>query len=202
MMAGTFYTLKSLAGWINGFVLLSVVLGVLVWRFAPPSSRTTAILAATGALAVMIFLGLTFRDQRRVSTFERLKREGVHGTAVVAQLEPTQFFINRRRQLKVTLELAVPGQAKRQITLYGSPPFAYEIGQGQLLTIYVDRNDPQAWVIDWDVAPPGATPAMPEAPAPSRAMADRLAELQKLRDAGQITADEYEAQRKRLLSEI
>ena len=199
MMAGTFYTLKSLVGWINGFVLLAVLIGVVVWRFTPPSSRTVAILAATGALAVAIFLGLTFRDQRRASTFERLKREGVHGTAVVARLEPTQFFINRRRQLKVTFELAVPGQATRQITLYGSPPFAYEIGQGQLLTIYVDREDPQVWVIDWDVAAPGATP---EAAAPSRTVSDRLAELQKLRDAGQVTEDEYQAQRKRLLSEI
>lgn len=205
MMAGTFYSMKSLSAWGWGIALLLAAIFYVVFRWTPSGSRNVAIIGATVLVAVLAFGGLMLRDQMRRSTFERLKQNGLRGTAFIARADPTFFFINRRRQMSVTFELRVPGREPRSVDLLGSPPFGYPIGQGQLVTLYADRDDPDTWVIDWETPPPGveAAPAqMPAAPAGARAVSDRLAELERLREAGQLSEDEYRAQRQRILADL
>jgi uncharacterized RDD family membrane protein YckC len=82
--------------------------------------------------------------------------------------------------------------------------------------VYAPRGLPQSMLSTWDAAqalpagqaaapPPAGTPPAPAPAAPPAPLSDvaaRLRELQKLRDEGAITAEEYEAKRSELARQL
>jgi hypothetical protein len=70
---------------------------------------------------------------------------------------------------------------------------------GRRLTVYVDRARPERLVIDWSAS---TDPVTATAQGPTSDVSTRLGELDRLRERGQITDAEYQAQRQRILSDL
>jgi hypothetical protein len=187
--------------WIGCFAFVFGAGTFTVWALFRPEPRVVAILVGTWLLAVALFGGTMWQFNSHNMAQARLKREGIPGTARVIAVEGTDVLINRRPQVRMRLVLELPGRAPAEITRVEVLPFAgYGIAPGRVLHVYVDPADPENMLIDW-AAPVAGGATADDAPVRGDA-AERLAQLQRLRDAGQITEDEYRAQRQRILSDL
>jgi hypothetical protein len=148
-------------------------------------------------VAAVVLLNLHSRTQ----AWEDAKRDGLKGTARVVQVESTNVIVQRRAQVRMRLSVSIPGKPRYEVLHLDTVALGQGVMPGRELSVYVDRQDPQTLVIDWN-APMQTAPAQ-AAPVPaSSTVAARLAELDRLRDEGKITAEEYQAHRQRLLTEL
>jgi hypothetical protein len=140
--------------------------------------------------------------------------EGIGGTATIVGMgtpaRGAQWF-----NLDLDLEVNIPGRQAYRVANQFMVPASASLGQGVILPVKVDQNDPAKIAIDWASAPKG--PAVGEvrpvagsggfapAPAPAAAAAgggDHLADLErlaKLRDSGALTDAEFEQQKAKIL---
>lgn len=192
-------TKSNLILWLVGYAAILAIAGALIWWWFRLEFRNTIILIVACIAAFVIFGGTMYSFYADHRAREVVLREGVKGTARVLQVESTNVLINRRPQVRMRLEVSVPGKHGYEQVHVDTIPLGQALAPGRELTIYLDRNVPQRLMIDWN-APMATVPA--PSPAAPATVSTRLQELQRLRDERQISEDEYQAQRKRILSEL
>lgn len=179
-------------------VAVLVAAHVVVWWFKP-EPKTVGMLVSRCLLVVGVGLAVLYFVKPRGHEFELLKRDGVRGTATVLKVQSTNVTIGRRPQVRLQMRVEVGGKPAYELTHVDLVGIGQAVIPGRRLAVYVDRNQPDKLVIDW------AESTEPLAETPKAAPPDvssRLAELDRLRDRGQITEAEYAALRERVLSEL
>lgn len=185
--------------WLVGYAAVIAIAGGLIWWWFRLEFRNTIILIVACISAFVIFGGTMYSFLASHQARDAMLREGLKGTARVLQVESTNVLINRRPQVRMRLEVSVPGKRAYELAHVDTIPLGQALAPGRELTIYLDRKHPQRLMIDWN-APIASLPAASSA-APST-VSTRLQELQRLRDERQISEDEYQAQRQRILSDL
>jgi hypothetical protein len=183
---------------IFGAVALIVANVVMWWFKADP--KPVGVLVLRCVLVVVVAAAVLYFVQPRSHDFDRLKREGLAGDATVLRVESLNVTINRRSQVRLQLRVdAQDGRPPYEVTHVDLVGLGQAVVPGRRLRVYVDRVRPERLVIDWaeSTEPVGASP-----PARGRDVSARLAELDRLREGGQITEPEYQAQRQRILSDL
>ena len=132
---------------------------------------------------LFVFLG------RRSAANERLKREGIPGTAQVLEVEQTGTYVNRQPQVKLRLRVEARGMAPYEVEKRVTVPMIAmgTLSSGRPLNVAVDPNDRDRIAIDWGGS--GAAPAMltPQGGQPIDLNANpaaREAAMQAMRDHG------------------
>lgn len=204
--AAPWMTKSSLTLWIGGYAVLAVAVGVLIWWWFRPEFRNMVILVIGCVAAFVIFSGTMWSFYAGHQASVVMKRDGIKGSARVLQVESTNVLINRRPQVRMRLEVKLPGKPAYEQQWTDTIPLGQAVAPGRDLTVYLDRADGQRMMIDWEapmvVAPAGAPAAPSSSSSASPSVSARLDELRKLRDDGQISEEEYRAHRERLLSEL
>lgn len=193
-----FSRLSSFPWTLAAVVLLLIVVNVVVWWFKPePKSVGSLVISCVvivGIAAVVLhFVKAPGRQ------FDLLKREGLHGIATVLQVESMNVTINRRPQVRLRMRVEAEGRPAYEVTRLELVGIGQSVVPGRRLLVYIDRNKPDRFIIDWSnsTAPLAGAP-----PTPSHDLSTRLAELDRLRERGQITQAEYDAHRQRMLSDL
>ncbi len=187
--------------WLGGLALAMFVISGLIWWWMRPEPRHAVILFGSCFFGVVVAAVLLFNMHARTQAWESAKRDGLRGTAKVLQVESTNVIVQKRAQVRMRLNVSIPGKPRYEVVHLDTVALGQGVMPGRELTVYVDRQDPQRLVIDWN-APMQTAPAQ-AAPVPaSPTVAARLEELGRLRAAGQITEEEYQAHRQRLLTEL
>lgn len=184
----------SLISALGGYVAVAALVCLAIWWFKRPEPRVMVILIGSSIAALGIAAFLMNNLASRTAAVQTMKSEGLRGSAEVLQVESTNVIVQRRPQVRLRLRVTVAGKPPYEVQHTDTIALGQSVAPGQKLAVYVDRNDPQRLMIDWGAAV-GASPA-------SSTVSVRLAELQRLRDAGQISAEEFQAQRQRILSEL
>lgn len=133
----------------------------------------------------------------------RLAAMGVRGTAKVQNITETNLTVNGVKVLKLALSVSAPGVMpfEKTVSERVSAVHALTLSAGELVVLI----DPQThdFIIDWGASNPWHEQADRLADRGQDARtAERLAELDRLRQAGHITAEEYATQRERILSSL
>jgi hypothetical protein len=189
--------LLSKLGTIGWIVIFVIAMGVLLWYFRPTSWFGLIMFLSTG-IPVGVGIYWMYHVNTRTAAWEQIRQEGIAGSARVVKSESTNLRVNKQAQVRLQLAVQLPGAQPYEVTHVDVVPLGHAVTPGQMLSVYVDRNDHQRLIIDWTVASAEASTATP----PNADVAARLAKLEALHRAGQITAEEYDAQRKRILSEL
>ena len=105
-------------------------------------------------MGLFVFLG------RRSAANERLKREGIPGTAQVLEVEQTGTYVNHQPQVKLRLRVEARGMAPYEVEKRVTVPMIAmgTLSSGRPLNVAVDPNDRDRIAIDWGGS--GAAPAM------------------------------------------
>jgi hypothetical protein len=178
-------------------VVAVLVLGHIVKWWFKPEPKTIGALIVSCLIVVAVGAAVLYFVKPRGQEFELLKRDGVQGIATVLQVESMNVTVNRRSQVRLRMRVELEGKPPYELTHIDFVGLGQSVIPGRRLTVYVDRNQRERLVIDWG----GSTEPLSQA-APSKDVSARLAELDRLRERGQITQEEYEAHRQRLLSEL
>jgi hypothetical protein len=141
-------------------------------------------------IVVSLFLiGLFVFLSRRAAAGERLKAEGIPGSAQILELEQTGVYINEQPQVKLRLRVEPRGRAPFETVKRVTVPMIAlgTLTNGRPLKVVVDAENQDRVVIDWGGS--GAAPAMlsHQGGAPINLNANpaaRDAAMQALRDRG------------------
>lgn len=188
--------------WIVASVVAAgIVINVLLWWFKPEPKKSPLLLIVESALSIGVAVGVLYLVRPSGSDFDRMKREGLSASATVLQVESTNWLIGHRPQVRLRLRVEVPGSPAYEMTRVDLVALGQSVVPGRRLQVYVDRVDQQKMVIDWSQSTAPLAPAAGAEAEPPKT-GERLAALQRLRDQGHITDEEYQAQRQRILSEL
>ncbi len=149
------------------------------------------------ASSLVMIAGLWLLGRSTAKT-EKLRKEGIRGTASILSATETGTRINGQPVVKLQLRISAPGVTpfdaeKKQVV----PLIALgRLTSGSPVTVYVDRADHSRYALDWSGEPAAAGPA--EAPDPYA----RIEKITELKAAGLITDAEYDEQKARILREI
>lgn len=180
-------------------VAVVLILGhIAVWWFKP-EPKAVASLIFRCLMVVAVTAAVLYFVKPRGQEPELLKRDGVRGTATVLQVESMNVVMNRRPQVRLRLRVETQGNPVYEMTHVDFVGLGQSVVPGRRLLVYVDRKQPERLAIDWG----GSTePLAASPPASSQDVSARLAELDRLRQLGQITQAEYDAHRQRVLSDL
>jgi hypothetical protein len=183
-------------------------------------------------VVVSLFLaGLYLLIGRRGRAAQRLRREGITGRATILEMTQTGVYVNEQPRVKFRLRVEADGLEPYEVEKTVVVPLIAlgTLTSGRPLTVYIDRTDPDRFVIDWaaGMAPPpesarrevldalrrdgidaaheaaASAPMVPIAPqAQDEEPLERLTKLMQLKGAQLITDDEFEEHRKRILASI
>jgi hypothetical protein len=119
---------------------------------------TAAILGGVGVL--LLLWGRRMR--RGYEEAQRIRTQGVAGTARVLNMRQTGAYLNEQPQVELTLEVTTSMHGPYQVTLKEWVPLIMlgRLTSGVPLQVKVDPADPQRVVIDWQGSPVGA-PGVP-----------------------------------------
>jgi hypothetical protein len=190
--------LASYQGWIIAILVLLTVLAYAIawWLKSEPKTLLTIVGNGLG-LVVAACVALYF-VRSSANDPARLMREGVPAVATVLQVEGTGVSMNRRAQVRMRLRVQLEGKPAYEVMHTDYVGLGQAVIPGRPLAVFVDRAKPEMLFIDWS----GSTAPTPAGPASQGDVSKRLADLDRLRQAGQITEAEYQAHRARLLSEL
>ena len=128
----------------------------------------------------------------------------VPATIRIRSVRETGTYINERPRLEFELRVepdAATEVAPYDVTKKATVPFtamgSLRVGDGFRARV-AGPEDPTSMEIDWDTPVPGSA----SAPAGAADVTTRLAQLEELRRLDQITVEEYEAQRERILGTL
>jgi hypothetical protein len=195
--------------WMIGAPLIAFfgVGGLLFWIFLPRIG-IGPIWFAVSLVLLTVYGVITWSVRRRRRRAEHLLRVGLPGFARILEAEGTGVSVNHRPQVRLRLRVELPGRAPYETELREVLPFLglESVGPERRVPVVVDPENPQELIIDWSgAASVSAARSAQDSGRPSPAsssVSTRLARLQQLRDAGQITSDEYASQRQRILTEL
>jgi hypothetical protein len=135
----------NIIGWllVTGFLI-----GGIVFAVASPDTRLLGLIWIASALLVMlVFVGMLHRARKA----EELRRTGIPGVAIIRSVTQGGTYVNNQPLMTLDLEvhpesLPVYRVRKRMIV----PVIGLgELGIGNELPVYVDRNDQERVVVDW-----------------------------------------------------
>jgi hypothetical protein len=202
------------AVWSLGWLVLDGTM--LVSAFGPGSTgqagwKTAAVInAAVGIpLAIAPLVGGVFMRGKRVQAAELLAH-GRRAPGRITELNDTGITINNNPRVKVTVRAEPPGEPAFDVQKTFTASRVELPRVGDFCTVFYDPLDRSKTGITFDPVP-GVTP--PSVPAPAAAaapsadgdpedVAERLRELDELRDKGVITPAERDAQRARILGQL
>jgi hypothetical protein len=128
----------------------------------------------------------------------------VPATIRIRSVRETGTYINERPRLEFELRVepdAATEVAPYDVTKKATVPFtamgSLRVGDG-FRALVAGPEDPTSMEIDWDTPVPGTA----SAPTGAADVTTRLAQLEELRRLDQITVEEYEAQRERILGTL
>jgi hypothetical protein len=155
-------------GW--ALIAFFFVGGIVFW-IALPDIFIGQIWVAVSLLLALIF-GLIGLAGRRAA---RLKTEGIRGQATILGAEQTGVYVNEQPQVKLTLRVEASGIQPFEIDKSVIVPLIAlgRLSSGTPLTVYIDRENRERFVIDWSagMAPAAtATDRPPAAPAVQEAL--------------------------------
>lgn len=116
--------------------------------------ETSLIVASTGAIFVLTAAGLGLyarHAKRKAAHQDWIFRSGIKGTATIVDVGNSHTTVNEMPLMKLTLELDVPGQGKREIRKRELMPVfaALRMEPGVVLPVYVNPEDPDDLVLVW-----------------------------------------------------
>ncbi len=161
------------------------------WRWLPIAvgGLSTAV-AVVAALMYLLGSGMS-------ATADHVGVPELPATITIRAMRETGTYINDRPRLEFELLVTPDGMPPYQVTKRATVPFtamgSLRVGAGFHAKV-AGPDKPTSMEIDWD-APTAVGSDAQDVTA-------RLGELDRLRHEGAITADEYEAQRKRVLDSI
>jgi hypothetical protein len=169
-------------GWF--LVALFLVGGIAFWVTLPwVGIGQIWVAVALGLAALYLFLG------RRAARAQRLRQDGIPGEATIVGITQTGTEVNRQPMFKLRLRVEAEGVApfeadKRVVVPLVAVPL---LTNGAPLPVFLDRNDPQEFTIDWELAS-GPFTLSHEGGAPI-AISDpraRMAALRAMREHGVV----------------
>ncbi len=134
-------------------------------------------------IAVFGFLGW------RAQANERLKHEGIRGTAQVLEAEQTGMYVNNQPQVRLRLRVEAPGIAPYEVDKRVTVPLIAvgTLTSGRPLSVSVDPEDRDRIAIDWGGGGIGPATISPTGGRPIDLNANpaaREAAMQAMRDHG------------------
>lgn len=187
--------------WIVGLAVSVVIIEALLFLWFRPSLRTMLIYGVAGVIGVALSAMALLKLEAQAQFTQYLTSEGLRGTAKIVWVQSTNVMINRRPQVRLGLQVQLPGKAPYALEHLEVLPFAgYGVAPDRVVAVFVDPKNPQALMVDWTTSPVTAAPA--SRTQGDTSVAARLEQLEELRRRQLISAQEYEAQRQRLLSEL
>lgn len=174
----------------------AIVVGLTQWEISDPDLRWIPIVIG-GAVTALALLstGLYLLG----SGLQAVVGEPptVPATIAVVSSRQTGTYINEMPRIEFVLDVTPEGGTTYQVTKKATVPFtaigAIQPGCGFRAKV-VGPEDPTNMEIDWESPVGAATPTEP--------LADRLKELDTLRDQGLVTEAEHAEQRRRLLDSL
>lgn len=159
------------------------------WRWLPIGVGALALgVAVVGALLYALGAGLT-------AAAESAGVPDRPAVITIRAVRETGTFINERPRLEFDLLVQPDGLPAYQVTKRATVPFtalgSVGVGDGFRAQV-VGPEKPTAMEIDWDAPMHGS----------GQDTSVRLSQLDRLRDEGKVTAEEYQAQRRRILDSI
>ena len=164
-------------------------------------ARTTAIVL--GAIFVPMGLAplpLARGGRRKQARLAQLAQQGRRCPGVVVSVEDTGMTINDNPHVRITVRAEPPGEAPFTIVKKATVSRVRIPRAGDRCVVFYDpANRETSNGITFDPVP-GFVQAV--APDDDDDPLDQIAKLGELRDRGLVTAEEFEAQKKRLLGEL
>lgn len=195
--ASLFSRLSTFQVMVAGVVLVLVVGNVVAWLFKP-EPKTAGYLVFRCFLVIGIGAAVLYFVKPAGQEFDRFKREGLRAMATVLQVESTNVIVGHRPQVRLRLRIEEHGGPAYEVTHLDLVGLGHSVAPGRRLLAYVDRHKPDRLVIDWA----GSTASSVDATPAKQNLSARLAELDRLREGGQVTQAEYDAHRQRILSDL
>ena len=202
------------AVWSLGWLVLDGTM--LVAAFGPGGTgdggwKLAAVInAAVGIpLAIAPLVGGVLMRGKRAQAAELLAH-GRRAPGHVTQIDDTGITINNNPRVKVTVRAEPPGEPPFDVEKTFTASRVELPRVGDVATVFYDPLDRSKTGITFDPVP-GVTPPSTPMPAPAAApagdsspedVAERLKELDELRDQGVITQAERDAQRARILEQL
>jgi len=185
-------------GW--GIALFFLILGAAFAVFSSDSDGRILGLIFVGVAAFLLIL--YFSMLRRANRADELRRHGIPGHAVITSMVQTGTYVNENPLVKLELEVQPEGLPAYELEKRAVVPMVAlgQLGVGNSLPVHLDPSDRDEIAIDWGapaspgIAAPGSQPA--------RDPSERLTELKRMRDAGTITEQEFEAKKAQILAEL
>lgn len=192
---------SGLGPYLPVVVLLAVVivLGALIYFLVRPEPRMAIVWGIAILVGAAVPAGLLMKWNRQAEFAASLQRDGVKGIATVVKAQSTNVRVDRKAQVRLHLRIKLPGRAPYEQETLQLVPFGQAATPGRAMYVHVDPNDPERLLLDWEtaVSPQATTTAV----SGGSTLAHRLAGLEQARKQGLITEQEFQEQRRRLLSE-
>jgi hypothetical protein len=134
---------------------------------------------------------------RPAAKMEKLRRQGIRGTASILEATQTGTQINRQPMVKLKLRVSAPGVTPFEVEKREIVPLIVlgRLTSGSPVTVYVDRADHSRFALDWSGAPAGSDSGERDPYA-------RIQKITELKASGLISDAEYGEQKARILREI
>jgi hypothetical protein len=193
--------------WVLVFVTIPA--SMLVASYGPANNhssgaRTTSFILA----AVFIPMGLApllfvARGRKKQELMLELATQGRRCSGVVESVEDTNVTINDNPRVRITVRAEPPGEPPFRVVKTATVSRVRIPRPGDRCVVFYDpANREERNGVTFDQVPGFEQPA---AAAPDDGDEDALEKIEKLaelRDRGILTAEEFEAQKKRLLNEV
>lgn len=130
-------------------------------------------LVPPGAILGVVGLGLFFwarKWQRAVADAERIKSQGVAGTATILGMRQTGTTLNEQPQIELRLQVSTQMHGAYEVMVKEYVPLMLlgTLSSGRPLPVKVDPADPQSVIIEWESAGGMGGPVIGQ-PAPALA---------------------------------
>jgi Short C-terminal domain len=186
-------------------VFVTIPASMLVAAYGPAGNnssgaRTTAIVLA----AVFIPMGLAplpfaFRGRKKQAMMRELATTGRRCPGVVESVEDTNVTINDNPRVRITVRAEPPGESPFRIVKTATVSRVRVPRPGdRCVVLYDPSNREQRNGITFDQVPGFVQPADDG----DEDALEKIEKLAELRDRGILTAEEFDAQKKRLLNEV
>lgn len=180
--------------WIGLYLLLAAIAIVLAYIWLKPETKTVATWVVAAVISAAVPAALLGKWSRQADFEHNLKSNGVQASVTILKAQSTNMIVNRRAEVRMLLEIQLPGEPAFQQEVVQLVPFGQSATPGRLLPAYVDRSDPSRVLLDWESAA--------QASQDRRSTTDRLEELERLHDRGLISESEYQRKREQAISEL
>lgn len=167
---------RSPAKWLQITAAIELVVAGVLLYFGLKNPVLEGGFVLTAAILGVVGLGLLFWGRkwaRAVADAERIKAQGVPGTATILGMRQTGMQLNDQPQVELRLQVSTQMHGAYEVTLKEWVPLMLlgTLSSGRPLPVKVDPANPQRVIIEWEsagnlgAAIPGAVAGVPLAGA-------------------------------------